>query len=426
MSAPGELFEEGLNHHRAGRLDEAEKLYRLALETDANHADSLHLLGMISLEAGRLGESAEMIRRAIVLNPGAASYYANLGNVLQRQGLVREAAESYLQALRIRSDLAEVHVNLGNVFLEAEQLEQAVTWYRSGLTLNPAMAGAERCMGDALRRLGRLEEALEAYERSLRLEPGSADAWHWAGKVLRELGDLEGALRCFRAAQAIEPKHPRAGFGEAMVLLLMRQFGVGWAKYEGRWESLDHGTPMREYAWPVWCGERLESGKVLLWPEQGVGDEIMFAGMLRDAVETGNQVVLACDARLQGLMERSFPEVEVVADGVGCLRGLERNCRSGACLGCFGRVLGRLRGCGVGIWWLILRGGGCCGRGTEMSGVWWGWLGARSMFIRGWGGRLSWRCWRVCLNRLGCGGSVCSMERSRSWWRRLWRRGLSW
>jgi hypothetical protein len=119
-----------------------------------------------------------------------------------------------------------------------------------------------------------------------------------------------------------------AATSEASVLLLQGDFAAGWQGSERRWETKDHDTPQRHYPWPRWKGEHLASGQLLLWGEQGIGDEIMFAGLIPDAIRSGNRCVLDCDARRKPLFSRSFPGVDVVT-GVahlpsGSLPGLFR------------------------------------------------------------------------------------------------------
>src|ERR1700679_1753288 len=109
---PG-MLENAIHHHRAGRLIEAELIYRQILTIDAQHADCLHLLGMIAYQEGRYEGAVEMIRRAIAIHEKGAAYHSNLGTVLQAQGKLDEAAAAYLRALALRPDLAEVHTNLG-------------------------------------------------------------------------------------------------------------------------------------------------------------------------------------------------------------------------------------------------------------------------------------------------------------------------
>ena len=239
------LVNAALAHHRAGRLDDAERMYREVLEVDPNHADATHLLGMIAFQTGRLDLAVEMIRRAIAVHPTAASYHSNLGNVLQAQDKLDEAAASYRQALTLRPGLPETHVNLGN--------------------------------------------------------------------VLRELGDVDGALAAFRRAIALKPDLAEAHVAESTTLLLQGDFAAGWPNFELRWRTQDYDTPMRTYPQPYWNGEPLTSGRLLIWGEQGIGDEIMFAGLIPDLLRTQTRLALECDRRLAPLFARSFPSVRVIS-----------------------------------------------------------------------------------------------------------------
>ena len=274
------LLDGGLGHHRAGRLDEAEVMYRQILEIDSEHADCLNLLGVVATQGGRLEEGAALIRRAIAAHAGGVSYYVNLGNIVQAQGELDEAVELYRHALRLRPELLEALVNLANVLMAR----------------------------------GDLEESEACYGRALGLNPESAEAHYNLGNVLELKGDMDGALAEFETALRLRPDYAQAAFGRAMGLLTQGKFEAGWKEYEWRWLSIDHVTPWRTYREPAWVGERMEVGSVLIWREQGIGDEVMFAGMIADAVRTGTRCILECDARLQPIFERSFPEVTVVTE----------------------------------------------------------------------------------------------------------------
>ena len=146
------------------------------------------------------------------------------------------------------------------------------------------------------------------------LRPTYAQAHYNLGCVLQGLGRLDEALASYERAIELEPNYAQARFGHALAQLLKGEFEAGWKNYESRWQSIDHDTPMRSYAEPLWLGEKVEPGPLLLWAEQGVGDEIMFAGLIPDAVRTGSRIVLECDPRLKPLFARSFPEIEVVSE----------------------------------------------------------------------------------------------------------------
>ena len=145
------------------------------------------------------------------------------------------------------------------------------------------------------------------------LKPDYATAHYNLGCTLRLLGDPDAALVRYQKALALQPKHAQASFAVALAQLFQGNFAAGWPNFERRWQSIDHNTPMRAYPQPLWNGERLTSGSLLVWGEQGVGDEVMFAGLLPDLIRTGNHCILDCDARLNPLFARSFPEIDVVS-----------------------------------------------------------------------------------------------------------------
>ena len=340
------LLGNGLRLHQAGRLAEAERIYRQLLSMDARQADGLHLLGMIEYQSGRRDAAVELIRKAIAIDKTQAPYHSNLGTILQAQGKLEEAAEYYRSALALQPQLAEAHYNLGNAFHAQDKLEdaaacyeralalrpdlaeahynlgnalqaqdklaEAVACYERALALDPAKYEARHNLGNALQAQGKVEDAMECYQQVLSHQPGYAKAHYSVGCALHSLGDLDGALARYRIARALQPDFAQAGFSEGLAQLLQGDFSAGWRNFEWRWQTKDHDTPMRNYPLPLWTGEKLASGRVLIWGEQGIGDEIMFAGLIPDVMRTGNRCVLDCDRRLQPLFARSFPGMDAV------------------------------------------------------------------------------------------------------------------
>jgi tetratricopeptide (TPR) repeat protein len=180
--------------------------------------------------------------------------------------------------------------------------------------LKPEFPEAHYNLGNTRVAQDDLDAAVVCFERTLELSPGYAQAHYNLGCVLQSLGRLDEAFAHYEKALQWQPDFPQARFGHALAQIFNGQYDPGWRNYESRWQSIDHDTPLRNYPQPWWKGETLPSGRLLLWGEQGVGDEIMFAGLIPDALRTGNKLLLDCDRRLQPLFARSFPEVEVIAD----------------------------------------------------------------------------------------------------------------
>jgi len=209
MTIP-EAFELALGHHRAGRLADAEALYRQILAAQPRHADSLHLLGVIAHQAGHDDLAVEWIRQAIAIDPTNPAAHSNLGEAYLAMGRPDEAIVSYRRALSLKPDYPEACNNLGNALREQCQFTEAIAACRQAIALRPDFPEAHNNLGAALAGQGRLDEAMAAYHRALHFKPDFAEAHNNLGHALRESGQLAEAIAACRRAVALKP-----GFTEA-------------------------------------------------------------------------------------------------------------------------------------------------------------------------------------------------------------------
>ncbi|WP_044564112.1 tetratricopeptide repeat protein [Azospirillum sp. B4] len=216
------LFAQGTRHHAAGRLAEAEAVYRQVLAAQPRHADSLHLLGVIAYQTGHLGPAADLIRQAIAVRGDVAFFYTNLGKVLDDQGQPDAAAACFQRALSLDAGSVAAHVGLGDIRQGQGRLEDAVAAYTHALGLNPTDANAHNNLGGALMALGRPAEALVSFERAAELTPGRADVHYNRANALRDLGRAEAAP-AYRQALALDPNHRGALYNLANLLLADRR-----------------------------------------------------------------------------------------------------------------------------------------------------------------------------------------------------------
>ena len=205
-----QAFDLAVQHHRAGRLADAEALYRQILAVQPNHSDALHLLGLIAHQAGRHDLAVEWIRQAIVLNPNNSVAHSNLGEAYRAIGRTEEAMAQYRRALELKPDYPEAHNNLGNALKERGQLDEAIAAFRRALELKPGHPEMRVNLGNALRERGQLDEAVVAFRRALELKPGLPEAHNDLGNALRERGQFDEAVIAFRRALLLQPDYPEA------------------------------------------------------------------------------------------------------------------------------------------------------------------------------------------------------------------------
>jgi protein O-GlcNAc transferase len=221
QQSPGaqEVLAVALSHHQAGRLSDAERLYRQILEIDPNHVDALHFLGVLAHQAGRNDVAVDLIGKAIARNGRVPFFHNNLGNALKAQGKLEEAVASYRRALALVPDYFDAHYNLGTAFQLQGRLEEAAASYGRALILKPDHAQTHSNLGNALQAQGKLAEAAASYGRALAHKPDYAEAHNNLGIVLNAQGKPEEAIACYRRALTHKPNHSKAHNNLGIVLL---------------------------------------------------------------------------------------------------------------------------------------------------------------------------------------------------------------
>lgn len=286
--------------------------------------------------AGRLEEAAASMEAALRYDPGSATVLAAISGAFHPWNDAQ--AEAFARrALEIDPGLGSAHTNLAAALWGQGRLDEAERHCREAIRLNPGQSVNRFNLALILRHAGRLADA-EAVYRSL--GPAERDDPRYCtelGNLLVEAGgDFEEARRCFRRAQALS-QDPRPRLFEAALDLLQGNFADGWERYEARKQTYDQRWHRAYARFPEWNGEALGEAGLLVYGEQSLGDQIMFASMLPDALARARRITLLCDPRLQPLFARSFPAIDVVADPaegreqrIAGLGGIERQAGSGS------------------------------------------------------------------------------------------------
>ena len=204
------LFEQALNMHQRGKLDEAEHLYRTILKAYPDHPDCRHLLGVLRFQQGRNDEALEHISAALKVQPSNAAALSNYGLVLAKLGRLGQALASFDKALAIKPDDAEALNNRGNVLQNLKRFDEALASFDKALAIKPDHAKALSNRGNVLQNLKRFDEALASYDKALAIKPDHGEALNNRGVVLIELKRFAEALASFDKALAIKPDEAEA------------------------------------------------------------------------------------------------------------------------------------------------------------------------------------------------------------------------
>ena len=340
-----ELLQRGYGLQRAGDAQGAERAYRDVLKLESHNADAHHLLGALLGERGELTAAATHLDCALELAPGNAGAHAARGNVFLMLEQRDAAAASYEQALRLDKNNAAAHFNLGLIlqiagtreralqqfqrayelapdipdllksltlaYIELERYDEAQALLQAILARMPRHFEALKCIGLVLQKTHRPQDALKYYEQARAIDAGDAEFLNNFGIVLQDLGRLDAAIEKYTAAIALKPDFTLAIWHRSLAYLLQYDFARGWPDYELRTTSAD--LPRRSVEFPRWTGDGLAGKTLLVYAEQGLGDEIMFASCIPDVVAAGAHAVIECSPKLETLFRRSFPATRVYA-----------------------------------------------------------------------------------------------------------------
>ena len=312
MSTIAAQFQLGEIHGRQGNFSEAAACYRQVLQTRPDHALTWRKLGYVLILGGNPNRAETAYRRAVELEPNDAEAHGGLAGVFIHQGKFEEAAAGYRRVLAIRPDDAHAHNNLGVALAKLEKFDAAVVRYQRALEIEPEYTVAHKNLGAALLNSGDPIRAEACYRRVLDRMPQDVEAVAGLAKSLVDQGDLDAALAAYAVAVEIEPEGAKGHADRALVWLKQGDFAKGWREYEWR---LKCGCRSPRSDIPIWDGSPLEDRTILVYAEQGVGDEIMFASCLPELVDRAARCVVECDRRLVPLFRRSFPTAMVVARG---------------------------------------------------------------------------------------------------------------
>lgn len=261
---------------RRGSLDEAlaktDALIRDFPRWAQPRAFRAHLL----LRSSRLDEALAEACEAATLDPASFEALAVQADALRERGRNREALNCYDSALRSRPG------------------EPVVTMNRAAL----------------LNRMGDFHGALAGFEEVLRFRPANAKAHANRARALRNLGRDAEAAAAFREALRLDPENPKFHHDYALLELARGNFADGWREREWRWRDAKGGPPHRVRGRRLWDGDP-HAGRLLVWPEQGVGDHVLYGSMLRDLALRTPEAMIALDARLVPLFRRSFADTRL-------------------------------------------------------------------------------------------------------------------
>ena len=300
----------------AGKLEQAANAMQTYLTRAPNDREVALVYGDVLMRLERFDGAVTLYAKWIEKDSRDAMILSNFGAALLRQGRPADAKSILEYALEVDPKNLYARINLGGVYQSLGDLNLALKNALDAVSIDPTQALTFNNLGSAFSDLAKFEEAKHAYETAVMLDPKSVDALINLATSESKLGNSKEAIRRFEEVirrLPKEAKHRREAveFFASFQYLVNADLEKGWAYYEGGFSPLvplaGARAPNRVFKAPRWRGENIEGKSLLVWREQGIGDELLFATALHELESTGARIIMEADPRFVETFARSFP-----------------------------------------------------------------------------------------------------------------------
>ena len=303
-------FEIGLGARKAGNVQEALASFERALESRANYPEALVQQGELLAELGRHEDAADSFTLALAYDAGLAAAWAGYGKLLRLGGRTDEAILHLEHAATLAPASVDVWLALALALNESGQTDGAAAAYERAIEAAPDQPAAYVNLGLlCLSQRGDPDRAEILFRRAVDLAPDRVEPQANVGLALHEQGRSQEALAHYDHLVAKYPECAEYRWHRACVRLSIGDYPGGWDDHEAR--KLRDGRWRRPLPFSEWDGRAETAGQLLVYAEQGIGDEIMFASCVPDVLQIAQHCVIECDARLEPLFQRSFPDARI-------------------------------------------------------------------------------------------------------------------
>ncbi len=294
-----------------GQFEAAILCYDKAISLMPNYHEAHNNKGNALQGLGQFEAAILCYDKAISLMPNYHEAHSNKGNALKALGRFEAAILCYDKAISLMPNYHEAHNNKGNALQELSQFEAAILCYDKAISLMPNYHEAHSNKGNALKALGRFEAAIICYDKAISLMPNYHEAYSNKGLMFFELRQIEKARVCYKNALTINANHINTKYNLSHLDLKELNFKEGWLNYENRWLQSDFDSPRMQTSRPQWLGD-LKDQRLLVWSEQGVGDQILYSSMLHELKKISQKNLISLDKKLIPIFKRSFPSYEFI------------------------------------------------------------------------------------------------------------------
>ena len=305
----------------AGQIEDALKLTGQVLEVDPLCGLAWHVVALCRERAGDLNGALGAYETALNLDPKDVDLANDLGRLAMQMGLYQVAEQLFRSFIAERPQAVDGPNNLACALRDQLRYGDALEVLRPAILANPDSALLWNTLGATVAEQGQTDQSLVFFDEALRLDPAFAKARYNRANIRLSLGEPAAALEdcetALRSDAVSEGERAMMNFARSTMLLASGRLAEGWDAYQARLEPRHVDVTHFAVDDPAWTPDAdLEGRDLLVFGEQGLGDEVLFANLIPDLLQAlgpEGRLTLAVERRLVPLFRRSFPQAQVGA-----------------------------------------------------------------------------------------------------------------
>jgi len=244
-----------------------------------------------------------------------ADIYNNKGLDFFQNNDFENAVICFFQALTHDKNYAHAYSNIGNILIQKGEFEEAISMYQKAINIDNQNSLYHFNLGIAYSNVNNNKASAKEYKRSLKLDPSNLKAYKFLGNCYIKLKDFKKAIDTYRKWSELDPQNPEPNFILGQIHVRNGRFNLGWKLYEYGLKN-NIRKPLSGFYQEkkeIWDGKPF-NGSLLVYGEQGLGDQINFGTLLFELLEIQKNVCVKVNKKLVDLFTCSFPTMSVFSE----------------------------------------------------------------------------------------------------------------
>ena len=192
-------------------------------------------------------------------------------------GLYEKAFADIKKCLDINPNAADCYFKIGNICQETKNIEEAELFYNKAISIKENYAEPFANLGKLYKDIGDFERSKKHLDKAIEINPKFARAYNFLGSLAEAQNNIDDAQRYYKKASSLNSSYYEPIYNLSLAQLYKGQFAEGFINYNSRWKNSSFSKKRLQTNQPIWSPSVTTKCHVTIWPEQGIGDFILYS-----------------------------------------------------------------------------------------------------------------------------------------------------